>query len=507
LGLRGRPPSALARVGGAAVAPGSPAPPCRDAGGGVRRRARRAPARRPGVVPPGARRRGRHRPARRGATRGAVRAGVAVPAAAVPDHRGRGTRVRPAAAGGARRRPGRARRRARARPGRRPGRERGRLAGGLPLRGHVDVPGRPGRRGAARLAAAEWRQGARRPARRRDPRVLAAPPRPGPGRPALLERPRRGAPVLRRRQDGPARLYARARARRRSPPRSPPRVAARAAPLPGDGRLPRAARDVTPPGGSARSRAVTARELEGDRERTRVRRPPVPRMSPRVAIVPWGDVFEDWLDPLGVTPERFRDELTGSWMFGYADALRSAGVESTIVCVTSRANGGAAWTHRPTGASLRLLSPAAAYGPACRWMLREQVGDRRDPGTLTRAAVRHLAPYLATPVLRLARVLREERCDAVLCQEYETPRFDACVLAGLVARTPVFACFQGGDYQDSRLERPLRPLTLRRADRLIVATSSEIARVHERYGFPASRIAQIFNPVDTSLWRPDRRAA
>ncbi len=230
-------------------------------------------------------------------------------------------------------------------------------------------------------------------------------------------------------------------------------------------------------------------------------------MSPRVAIVPWGDVFEDWLDPLGVTPERFRDELTGSWMFGYADALRSAGVESTIVCVTSRANGGAAWTHRPTGASLRLLSPAAAYGPACRWMLREQVGDRRDPGTLTRAAVRHLAPYLATPVLRLARVLREERCDAVLCQEYETPRFDACVLAGLVARTPVFACFQGGDYQDSRLERPLRPLTLRRAERLIVATGTEIARVRARYRLPPSRIVQVFNPVDTSIWRPERRAA
>jgi len=230
-------------------------------------------------------------------------------------------------------------------------------------------------------------------------------------------------------------------------------------------------------------------------------------MSPRVAIVPWGDVFEDWLDPLGVTPERFRDELTGSWMFGYADALRTAGVQTTIVCVTSRVNGGAAWTHRPTGASLRLLPPAAAYGPASRWMLRERVAGRRDPATLARAAARHLAPYLATPVLRLARVVREEGCDAVLCQEYETPRFDACVLAGLVARTPVFACFQGGDYQDSRLERPLRPLTLRRADRLIVATSSEIARVHERYGFPASRIAQIFNPVDTSLWRPDRRAA
>jgi glycosyltransferase involved in cell wall biosynthesis len=226
-------------------------------------------------------------------------------------------------------------------------------------------------------------------------------------------------------------------------------------------------------------------------------------MRPRVALLPWGDVFEDWLDPLGITLETFRDEFAGSWMFGYVDALRTAGVESTIVCVTSRVDAPVTWPHGPTGATLHLLPPGPFFPPVSRAMLREPVAGRRDPGTLAGAALRHVAPYLATPIVRLVRLLRAERCDAILCQEYETPRFDACILAGKITRKPVFATFQGGDYQDSRLERLVRPWTMRLAQGLIVGTGTEIERVCERYGVPRERITQIFNPVDADLWRPD----
>ena len=226
---------------------------------------------------------------------------------------------------------------------------------------------------------------------------------------------------------------------------------------------------------------------------------------PRVALLPWGDVFEDWLDPLGITPEVFRDELTGSWMFGYVDALRAAGVDTSIVCITTRVAAPERWTHRPTGATLHLLPPGTGFAPVARRMLREPVGGRRDIGTLTGAGLRHVAPYLATPVVALARLLRAESCAAVLCQEYETPRFDACIAVGRLTKLPVFATFQGGDYQDSRLERPLRSLTIGRAAGLIVATTTEIERIRTRYRLPAERIAQIFNPVDVDLWHPRGR--
>ena len=77
----------------------------------------------------------------------------------------------------------------------------------------------------------------------------------------------------------------------------------------------------------------------------------------------------------------------------------------------------------------------------------------RDPDTLTGltdAALQHvahpqLAPYLATPLRVLGRELRMMRAAALLCQEYEYPRFDACVALGRVLGVRVVATFQGGD--------------------------------------------------------------
>lgn len=215
-----------------------------------------------------------------------------------------------------------------------------------------------------------------------------------------------------------------------------------------------------------------------------------PESTPTVAILPWGDVFEDWLDRLGVSLETFAESFTGSWMFGYADALRRAGVHTVLACVTQRVRKELRLTHEPTGSTLVLLPPAAA--------IRVARGRRLQ---------RHLAPYLATPPIALARVLRAERCRAVLCQEYETPRFDVAVLLGRLLRIPVFATFQGGDYHVSRLERLTRPLTIGAAERLLVASGREAERLRARYHLDDKRIVEIFNPIDVDAWRPGDRAA
>jgi starch synthase len=201
-------------------------------------------------------------------------------------------------------------------------------------------------------------------------------------------------------------------------------------------------------------------------------------------------VFEDWLDRLGVSQEEFATRFTGSWMFGYVDALRRAGVRSVLVCVTTRVRSPLRTTHVPSGATLVLL-PAAGVSRLARG----------------RRLRRHVAPYLVTPPARLARVLRDEGCTAVLCQEYETPRFDLAVLLARLLRIPAFATFQGGNYQVSRLERFLRPLTLRGAERLIVASGGEAGRLRSRYRVPESRLAQVFNPVDVEVWRPGDRVS
>jgi len=139
------------------------------------------------------------------------------------------------------------------------------------------------------------------------------------------------------------------------------------------------------------------------------------------------------------------------------------------------------------------------------WSVAEMFGaaGRRHPWTY--ALARDLAPYLATPIRAFARELRRSRCDAILCQEYESPRFDVSVAVGRVLGIAVFATYQGGSWQLSRLEKCVRPSSLRRSRALIVASSVEARRVREAYGLPEAKIARIPNPLDLEAWYPADR--
>ncbi|MDQ1387939.1 MAG: hypothetical protein QOF56_1393, partial [Acidobacteriaceae bacterium] len=45
-----------------------------------------------------------------------------------------------------------------------------------------------------------------------------------------------------------------------------------------------------------------------------------------IAILPWGDFIEDFLDAIGVSLEEFSSKMTGGWLFGYVEALRLQGI-------------------------------------------------------------------------------------------------------------------------------------------------------------------------------------
>ena len=187
-------------------------------------------------------------------------------------------------------------------------------------------------------------------------------------------------------------------------------------------------------------------------------------------------------------------------MFGYVEALRTAGVATVIVCPTTSVSRPRVEVHRPTGARLVFLPSPRGFATARRLALDGRVAGRRNPVTLARAVAAHVAPYLSTPPRLLSRALRDERCAAVLCQDYENPRFDVCVAVGGRAGLPVYGSFQGGDEQHSRLERWTRPRALRRCAGLVVAPDAEVERLSRAYGVPAERVARIPNPVDTALW-------
>jgi glycosyltransferase involved in cell wall biosynthesis len=234
-----------------------------------------------------------------------------------------------------------------------------------------------------------------------------------------------------------------------------------------------------------------------------------------LALLPWGLVLEDFLAPNRLSLDDFCADFTGSWMFGYANALRTAGVETVIVCVSTGVDAVARRIHGATGTPICVLPVPRPYRLLRSRMQfpygRTVAGVFGGPPALRRAlypllfAAKEAAPFLATPVRALARELRRYGCDAVLCQEYEFPRFDVCVALGRLVGLPVYASFQGGDYQRWRLERLLRPLSVRLAAGLVIAPQAEVERVRARYR--PRRVACVPNPLDLELWRPHDRAA
>jgi glycosyltransferase involved in cell wall biosynthesis len=193
-------------------------------------------------------------------------------------------------------------------------------------------------------------------------------------------------------------------------------------------------------------------------------------------------------------------------MFNYVQALDLAGVETVLVLISLRVSKVERRTHLPTGAKVLILPAPRSFralrrsGFARRYSRTAGPRPRRLLGL--GLLLKEAAPYLGTPHALLARELRRERCAAILCQEYEAPRFDACVLVGRLLRIPVFGVFQGGDYQRWQVERLLRPRAIRASAGLIVPTEAEAARVQARYGVPPSKLLRVANPLDLDIWRP-----
>jgi starch synthase len=180
---------------------------------------------------------------------------------------------------------------------------------------------------------------------------------------------------------------------------------------------------------------------------------PRPAVGFTVALLPWGDLIEDFLDEIGLTLEEFCSRMTGGWLFGYVAALRRQGIETVIVCVSRRVTSTLRTAHEPTGARVVVVRARGTYALLRRRMtdpygtsLHAMFGATSSASRPWWRAVHCVAPYLATPLGAVAREIRQAGCKAIICQEYESPRFDATILIGAWLKIPVFATFQGGTW-------------------------------------------------------------
>ena len=212
--------------------------------------------------------------------------------------------------------------------------------------------------------------------------------------------------------------------------------------------------------------------------------------SRRVALVPWGTPLEVFLDPLGATLDDFCERMTGGWLFGFAEALRLAGHEPSIVVSSRTASRACGRVHLPTGTPVSVL-PAPGRSP-----IDGGPGLRRDLSLYRSALPPGLRGVLA-------------RSDVVLVQEYEEPRTD--LLAWWAGRRglPLLASFQGGvpPWLSAPVQRRVRGASVRRLAGVLVGSGEEADRVRGAYGIDPSRVHRVVNPVDTGAWRPGDRSS
>lgn len=231
-----------------------------------------------------------------------------------------------------------------------------------------------------------------------------------------------------------------------------------------------------------------------------------------MALLNWCHLVEDFVDQLGISVEEYATGFMGSWVFGYAQALQSAGIRPVLYVVSAAVRTVARRVHRLTGMEVRLLPAPRVYRRLRRRIpnpyadsVEDAAGEVRGMRRLAYRALKRASPYLSTPLVHLGRALRRDGCDALLCQEYENPRFDECVLLGRAMGLPVYATFQGGDTPPSSWERHLRSVSVRASAGLVIADGRERERVRARYGLPPDRVASVFNPLDLEAWYAEDR--
>lgn len=236
-------------------------------------------------------------------------------------------------------------------------------------------------------------------------------------------------------------------------------------------------------------------------------------MKHTVALIDWSHLIEDFLDNIGLSIDEFCQDMTGGWMFGYIEALKSVGVSTVLFCFSAQVAQPKRVQHRPTGATIWLVPSPALYRSLRKYIpnpyastVLEAAGEFSWFKSAWLYLLLQLAPFLSTPLRSLAKLLKKEACTRILCQDYEHARFDLCVFLGSFLRIPVYASFQGGNWQQSKFEWLIRPFSLARCAGLIIASGVEHQRVVQQYGLKPAKIAQIFNPIDLSMWRGKNQA-
>lgn len=230
---------------------------------------------------------------------------------------------------------------------------------------------------------------------------------------------------------------------------------------------------------------------------------------PTVALIPaGGELWEDFLDTIGVELSDFCAEGPGGWMLGYLQALNHVGVRTLLLFVSARFDGPKRYRDPQIGNEIVVLPTPTLY--RC---LRNQLPTYRNlmmvgagHGAVKRAAAvaGSAWSYFSTPMSSIEAEFRRQEVEAILCQEYEYFRFNQMCALGRRMKVPVFASFQGADKDHNLLARRRKLHSIQDAAALFIGPSGEAARVASAYNVKP-KIRRVFNPVDLESWHSGGR--
>lgn len=224
---------------------------------------------------------------------------------------------------------------------------------------------------------------------------------------------------------------------------------------------------------------------------------------PLIAFFDFPDVFEDFYPHYKVTQRAFATQWAATGNHAYLAVVQRV-IGDVVWCAFSRRPELVEERHAVVGCRVRFYRVPwfhralwwLFYMPRPAWRWRRHY-----------FAYAALASYLALLSLRFLADLWRGRPDVLFVQDYATGRFDVLVLLGRLLGIPVLAVHSGSQ-PERYIAKGLKPVTIRRAARLIVSSRAEGEMLIARFGARPDRVVLILTPIDmTAFHLMDRGSA
>jgi len=227
------------------------------------------------------------------------------------------------------------------------------------------------------------------------------------------------------------------------------------------------------------------------------------RERPLVAFFDYHDVFEDFYPHYGVDQQSFATSWCNTGCHAWLSLIQQE-LADVVWCAFSLNPEFEEQQQHLIGIRVTMLRSSWLHRRLWRLFYLSRNSWRWRRWYQVYATI---ACYLAPLSTSLLRQLRRERPDMIFVQDYATGRFDVFVLIARAMGIPVVAVHTGSR-REAYLGKFLRRYTLRLADWLFPSSNEEREMLRRTYGVSSDRMAIVYAPVDTAVYRPaDRELA